>query len=137
MEQLLKKKSMRLTCCALDKQEECPISGEYTLPEYCPDVAVILKCFAYPHIQNRQWSGDQWLLDGTAVIRVLYLDEERRRLRSLEFTQSFSCTRRGEGRADNAAVQVELSTKYLSCRAVSPRRVEVRGAILVRGKAMI
>lgn len=135
MEQLLKKKSMRLTCCALDKQEECPISGEYTLPEYCPDVAVILKCFAYPHIQNRQWSGDQWLLDGTAVIRVLYLDEERRCLRSLEFTQSFSCTMRGEGRADNAAVQVELSTKYLSCRAVSPRRVEVRGAILVQAYA--
>ncbi len=135
MEQLLKKKAMPLTCCALNKQEECPISGEYTLPEYCPDIAVVLKCFAYPHIQNRQWSGEQWLLDGTVVIRVLYLDEERRCVRSLEFTQAFSCTMRGEGRVDNAAVAVELGTKYLSCRALSPRRVEVRGAILVHAYA--
>ena len=71
MEQLLKKKSVRLSGLAMDKQEECPISGEYTLPEYCPDVAVVLKCFAYPRILSRQWSGDQLLLDGNAVIRVL------------------------------------------------------------------
>lgn len=135
MDQLLKKKSMRLSCCALNKQEECPISGEYTLPEYCPDIAVVLKCFAYPHVQNRQWSADQWLLDGTAVIRVLYLDEERCCVRSLEFTQAFSCTMRGEMRVDNAAVKVDLSTKYLSCRALSPRRVEVRGAIVVNAYA--
>ncbi len=135
MEQLLKKKSFRLSGCALDKQEECPISGEYTLPEYCPDVAVVLKCFAYPRILNRQWSGDQLLLDGNAVLRVLYLDEERRSVHSLEFTQSFSCALRGEGKVDNAAVQLELGTKYLNCRAVNPRRVEVRGAVTVTAYA--
>lgn len=131
MEQLLKKRSVCLTGCALDKQEECPITGEYTLPEYCPDIAVILKSFAYPHIQNRQWSGEQLLLDGSAVIRVWYLDEDRRCLRSLEFTQPFSCTMRGEGKVDNGAVNIELSTKYLNCRALSPRRIEVRGAIAI------
>ena len=135
MEQLLRKSTVQLTDCALDKQEECPISGDYTLPEYCPDVAVVLKCFADPRIQNRQWSGDQLLLDGNAVIRVLYLDEERRRVHSLEFMQPFSCALRGDGRVDNAAVELELSTKYLNCRALSPRRVEVRGAVAVHAYA--
>ena len=131
MEQLLKKRSVRLTGCALNKQEECPISGEYTLPEYCPDIAVVLKCFAYPRILNRQWSGDQLLLDGSVVIRALYLDEGRRCVRAIEFTQAFSCALRGEGRVSNAAVNLELCTKYLNCRAVNPRRIEVRGAIIV------
>ncbi len=135
MEQLLKKRSVMLTGCALDKQDECPISGEYTLPEYCPDIAVILKCFAYPRVMNRQWSGEQLLLDGNAVIRVLYLDEERCSIRSLEFTQPFTCTMRGEGRADNGAVNLTLSTKYLNCRAINPRRIEVRGAISVAAHA--
>ena len=135
MEQLLRKSTVQLTGCALDRQEECPISGEYTLPEYCPDMAVVLKTFADPRIQNRQWSGDQLLLDGNAVIRVLYLDEERRCVRALEFTQPFSCTLRGDERADNASVELDLSTKYLNCRALSPRRVEVRGAVVVSARA--
>lgn len=135
MKQLLRRSTVQLTGCALDEQQECPISGEYTLPEYCPDVAVVLKCFAYPRIQNRQWSGEQLLLDGNAVIRVLYLDENRRCIHSLEFTQPFSCSLRGEGRVDNAAVNLELNTKYLNCRAVSPRRIEVRGAVSVAARA--
>ena len=135
MEQLLRKSTVQLTDLALDKQEECPISGEYSLPEYCPDVAVVLKCFADPRIQNRQWSGDQMLLDGNAVIRVLYLDEERRCVRSLEFSQPFSCAFRGDARVDNASVELDLTTKYLNCRALSPRRIEVRGAVAVTARA--
>lgn len=135
MEQLLKKKSVRLSGCALDKQEECPISGEYTLPEYCPDVAVVLKCFAYPRILSRQWSGDQLLLDGNAVIRVLYLDEQRQCVHSIEFLQPFTCSMRGERKADNGLVDLELSTKYLNCRAIGPRRIEVRGAVAVTARA--
>lgn len=135
MEQLLKKKLVRLSGCALDKQEECPISGEYTLPEYCPDVAVVLKCFAYPRILSRQWSGDQMLLDGNAVIRVLYLDEQRHCVHSIEFLQPFTCSMRGERQADHALVDLDLATKYLNCRAIGPRRVEVRGAVTITARA--
>lgn len=130
MEPLLNMHSIRLSKRALDQQEECPITGEYVLPEYCQDIAVILKCFAYPRIQNRQWSSDQLLVDGTTVVRVLYLDEERRCVRSLEFMQPFSCYLRGASGLDNS-VSVEVSTKYLNCRALGPRRVEVRGAVTV------
>lgn len=131
MEPLLKRKTVRMTGNSMKKQEECPLSAEYTLPDYCQDIAVVLKCFAYPHIQNRQWSGDQFLLDGNAVIRVLYLDEDRQHVHSLEFTQPFSCTLKGEGRVENAAVNIDMWCKYLNCRALGPRRVEVRGAIAV------
>ena len=95
MEQMVKKSMIPLSCLVVDQQEECPIIGEYSLPEYCPDIAVVLKCFAEPRIQNRQWSADQWLLDGNAVIRVWYLDEKRDRVFSVEFSLPFSCAVRG------------------------------------------
>ena len=135
MDALVNKRSVQLPKRVLDRKEECGISGEYTLPEYCPDIAVVLKCFASPHIQNRQWSGDQLLVDGSADIRVLYLDEDRRCVRSLEFSQPFSCSVRGSGVMDVSAAKLQLSTKYLTCRAVSPRRVEVRGAVVVSAVA--
>ena len=73
MEALLNKRSVQLSQRIMNQSEECAISGEYILPEYCSDIAVILKCFAYPHVQNRQWSGDQLLIDGAADIRAFFL----------------------------------------------------------------
>lgn len=135
MEQLLRKSTIQMTGYAIDKQEEYPISSEYTLPEYCPDVAVVLKCFADPRIQNRQWSNNQLLLDGNVIIRVLYLDEERKCVRSLEFAQPFACSLQSGGQINHAALVLDLQTKYLNCRALSPRRIEVRGAITVKAQA--
>lgn len=135
MDALVNKRAVQLPKRVLERSEECGISGEYTLPEYCPDIAVVLKCFAAPHIQNRQWSGEQLLVDGSADIRVLYLDEDRRCVRSLEFSQPFSCSLRGNSFSEAPAVELQLSTKYLTCRAVSPRRIEVRGAVVVSAVA--
>ena len=130
MKQLLSKNTTLTTHCVSEKREEAPISGEYVLPEYCVDIAEILKCFAYPHIQNRQWSQDQLLVDGVTVIRVLYLAEDRRCLRSLEFAQPFSCIFRGIEEVDCSDIFLSVLTKYCTCRAVSPRKIEVRGAVL-------
>ena len=135
MEKILTKSAIPLAHCDAVKQEEAPISGEYVLPEYCPDMAVILKCFAYPRLQNRQWSADQLMVDGIAVVRVVYADEQRRCARTLEFTQPFSCVVRGVRQTDDTAVEITLATKYLTCRAVSPRRLEVRGSVLVEATA--
>lgn len=135
MEALLNKRSVQLSQRIMNQSEECAISGEYILPEYCSDIAVILKCFAYPHVQNRQWSGDQLMIDGAADIRVLYLDEGRQCVHSLEFSQPFSCVMRSSADMDVTAVELHLSTKYVTCRAVSPRRIEFRGAITISAEA--
>lgn len=135
MDTLLKKQTVSVSVPVLDRQEECALSADFVLPEYCPDVAVVLKCLVSPRIQNRQWSGDQLLLDGTAVVRVLYLDEERRCLRQAEFSQPISCTMRVGSQPDIVPVVVDASVKFVNCRAVSPRRLEVRGALLVSASA--
>lgn len=131
MEKMLTMTPCRLARCDSKKQEEAPISGEYVLPEYCPDVATILKCYAYPRLQNRQWSGDQLMVDGIAVVRVVYADEQRQCVRTVEFAQPFTCSIRGLHQTEDTSVEIALSTKYLTCRAVSPRRIEVRGSVLV------
>ena len=91
---MLKKESISIANMMVDKSEDCAICSEFTLPDYCPDMAVILKCFTYPRLQNRQWSGDKLLIDGNAIARILYLDAERRSIRSVEFAVPFTCALR-------------------------------------------
>lgn len=135
MENLLQERSVRMACNVMDAKEECTVSGECNLPDYCPDIAVVLKCRMTPYLQNRQWSGDQLLVDGMAQIWIMYLDEERRCPRTVEFSLPYSCALHGRGDGKGTAVEVRLVPKYVNCRAVGPRRLEVRGAIMVAAVA--
>lgn len=134
MEQLLQKQTVSVTQTVLDAAEEYVLSGDFILPEYCPDVAVVLKCLVTPHIQSRRWNGDLLTVDGMAVIRVLYLDEERRCVREAEFTQPINCSMRGQD-ADAGPARVWVTQDYVNCRAISPRRIEVRGGFVVHAVA--
>ena len=135
MDSLMQKKPVPVSRSVMDAREEYVLSGDFVLPEYCPDVAVVLKCVISPRIQSRQWNGGQLTLDGVAVVRVLYLDEERRCVRAAEFSQPLSCTLQGGGQPDRAPVQVTLTPEYANCRATSPRRLEVRGAFQIHACA--
>lgn len=135
MEQLLHKRSIAVTETVLDAHEEYAISGDCILPEYCPDVAVVLKCVITPQIQSRRWNGDAFSVDGMAVMRILYLDEERTCIREAEFTQPINCTLRGKSGCETLPVRVWMTQDYINCRAVSPRRVEVRAGFTMHARA--
>ena len=61
-----------------DDFDERPVDCDFVLPDYCPDIAAVLKCTLKPVIQSKQLSGDRMLVDGQANIRVMYLDEARK-----------------------------------------------------------
>lgn len=135
MDTLHKKQTVTISRRVLSDTQECAYSADYMLPEYCPDVAVVLKCVATPRVHSRRWSGEQLQVEGVVALRVLYLDEERRCLRVAELSQPFSCTVRVDMPCDGMPAAVELTPKFVNCRAVSPRRLEIRGAFLVQAAA--
>jgi len=135
MESLLNFESVEHSRCLLDGMEECGFNGEYTLPEYCPDMAVVLKCWAEPRLQSRQFSADKLLLDGVVNLRVIYLDEGRCHVHSVEFSVPYSCALHGCEACDSSPVFYDLTTKYVNCRATNARRLEVHGAVQVSAQA--
>lgn len=109
-------------------QAECPVDGDFLLPDYCPDIAAVLKCMLTPAVLSRRQSGDKLLVDGQSLIRVLYLDEDRKCVRTFECVQPFSCSLT-VGDTGNMLPYVTVRVNYLNCRAVSPRRIDVHGAL--------
>ena len=135
MENLLKRQPVVMTRYVIHEKEDVAINGECSLPDYCPDIAVVLKCMITPYVQNRQWSGQKLLVDGTVHIRVLYLDEERRCPREVEFSIPLSCVLHRHNGTDATPVALTLTPKYIHCRAIGPRRLEARGVIEVLAQA--
>ncbi len=115
-----------------DGFDERPVDMDFVLPDYDPDIAAVLKCQLTPLVQSQQINGDRVLVDGMATMRVMYLDEARRCVRSCEFSQPFSSSFTVANMVPGACVQVTTKTDYVNCRATSSRRLDVHGAFSVK-----
>lgn len=111
--------------------QEQGIELDYVLPDYYPDVCKLVKCFVTPTVLNESVSGDRLSYELRAEVRILYCSENSNILQCVTQTLLFSRT------ADLPAgehVTAELfpAVDYCNCRAVSRRRLDVRGAVTVR-----
>ncbi len=113
-------------------EAECPLDGDFLLPDYCPDIAAVLKCTVRPSVLSRQWSGDKLLVDGQSFVRVLYLDEERKCVRTFEAVQPFNCSMDAAGISPSILPYVTVRVNYMNCRASGPRRIGIHGALTAR-----
>lgn len=115
-----------------DETSEHPLDCVFTLPEYLPDIANVLKCIIRPVMQSHQIGGDRVMAEGSAEIRVLYLDEEQKQIYSFEMTQPFSSAFTVHDLIGTDTVEVSVKMNYVNCRATGPRRVDIHGALTVQ-----
>lgn len=115
-------------------QAEQGIELDYILPDYYPEIFKILNCRLTPKILSYSLLGDSKMsVDGSVDITVTYLAEGSDAINCIEQHYTYSKTI-DIGKAavpDESAVAVLLSSKhdYCNCRAVSGRRIDVRGAV--------
>lgn len=119
-----------------DGQTEQGVELEFVLPDYCPDIFRILRCSVTPRVASYSVSADGRLtVDGTAYIKVLYLTEGSDEVFCSDQRSSFSKavdTGRKNLSPDSVIVTLRPSTDYCNCRAVSSRRIDIRGAVSIR-----
>ena len=113
---------------------EIPIDIDFSLPDYCPDIQRILKCHVCPNITVRNISGDRLNIEGVANIRVIYSDAENMKIRCCENTVPFSASIDIKSAPENAVALTRARTEYMNCRAVSPRKIDIHGALSICAK---
>ena len=132
------KKSVCVDEIIFDGQTEQGVELDYVLPDYCPDIFKVLSCTLTPNIVSYNVSGDFRLnIDGIVYIKVLYLAENSENVQCIDQRYTYSKTvdmNRGGITAANPVVTLQMKSDYCSCRAVSPRRIDVRGAVSCRIK---
>lgn len=117
-----------------DGQTEQGVEFDYILPDYYPDIFKILKCMLTPKIISQNISGDKLICDGVVYIKVLYLSENCNEIHCVEQRYTYSKTLDLPKTADNGLAVIFPKVDYCNCRAVSGRRIDVRGAVSCKVK---
>ena len=123
-----------------DGQAEQGVELDYVLPDYCPDIFKILSCTLSPKVVSYNVSGDCKLnMDGVVYIKVLYMAENSNDIYCVDqrytYTKTVDMSRKNMPDV-TPTVSLSMKSDYCNCRAVSPRRIDVRGAVSCRIKAM-
>ncbi len=128
MDYIFGKKSVPVREAVFDGCFEQPIDLDFTLPDYCPSIEKILKCRVSPKIHSKSLSGDRLTIEGAVTVCVLYIDEEKRTLRSCEHTLPYSGSISVKSDCSDAVIRAYAKPEYINCRAISSRRLDIHGA---------
>lgn len=134
MEYTLEKKSVPVRETVFDGCLEQPIDLDFTLPDYCPGIEKILKCSVTPKIHSKDLSGDRLTIDGVVTVCVLYIDEEKKSLRSCEHSVPYSGSITVRSDCSDSVIRAYAKPEYVNCRAISPRRLDIHGAFSLCSK---
>lgn len=121
-----------------EQSVEQPIDTEFTLPDYCPEIERILKCRVIPRISSKSQNGSSFTADGNASITLIYAGSAGE-ISSYDYQVPFSKTldigAAGTEPADAVFVTCDVMLDYATCRAITPRRINVHGAVMAKIKA--
>ena len=129
MELNVTRESVRINETVYEGYGEESVECDIRLPDYCPDIARILKTEITPRIQSKRISGEKMMLDGTALIRILYVPEEGQTVRSMLHLHNFSRTFDMKTTPGDVQIAVKMQLGYQNCRVLSPRKLEVKAAL--------
>ncbi len=132
MELQLSHESICLNEVVFDGTLEQSIELDYLLPDYCSSVFKILKCRILPKVTSERISGGKLMIDGVALIKVLYVTEENYQIRSVTQKQVFSKSVELKENYENSTVRTSIQCDYTNCRVVNPRRLDIRGAVTIK-----
>lgn len=129
----LKLNRENLTCSVpiIDTEVTQAAEHDFILPDYCPDIFRVLKCFVIPGVTSTGINGDRLTFELSVTIRVIYRGESKG-LHCIEQTLDFSKTVDLPADTADPSVKITPAVEYVNCRVVNQRRLDVRANVICR-----
>ncbi|HHW46619.1 MAG TPA: DUF3794 domain-containing protein [Clostridiales bacterium] len=116
-----------------DQTVEQTIDTDFTLPDYCPDISRVLKCKITPKINSKTLNGTTLSIEGCACINLIFADADNG-INSYEYLAPFNRSFVTDEAVDYGSVVVRARPEYVNYRAITPRKLEVHGALTLNAK---
>lgn len=115
--------------------QEQSIELDYVLPDYYPDFFRLLCCHADTSVTSQSIADGVLQYALHVQLHVLYCGEQAESIQSLTQQLDYhgQITLPPEhNTAENLQIRLTAEPSYLNCRAVSQRRIDLRGAVRIR-----
>lgn len=110
----------------------CEASGDYTLPDYTPEVRRILRVECNANVTGQYGAQDKTEVGGEVQYSLLYIDGEGA-LASTALDGTFVCT---IPVGESAGMLVIPTVENVNCRLGGPRRVTMKASVMLRPLAV-
>lgn len=117
-----------------DGMQEQSVELDYLLPDYYPDIFKIIKCIMKPRILSYSVNGSKVTCEMSVCIKVMYCSETGSGVRCIDQKLNYSKIIDIGRTAENPVVSCTARTDYVNCRAVSQKRLDIRGAVSIKLK---
>lgn len=128
----LSKEELSVSRTLTDCSAEMSLERDIVLPDYYPDIFRILKCRTEPSVVSQSINGSKLTIEAQALIRILYLSENDRRINCIEQKVNVSKTVDIQGEPKSPTVRTDICCDYMNCRVVNRRRLDIRGAMTAK-----
>ena len=122
-----------LTCDIKSLTSEQSFENDILLPDYYQDIMKILKCSATPVILKTNLSNNKITVDCTVHIKVFYQTIENK-IRTISSKVTFTKNFDVDFQSDNSYISPKATLDYVNCRALSERKIDIKGAISIKIK---
>lgn len=112
-----------------------PIESDVILPDYCPDIARILKTEANASIQSKAVESGRLTVSGKFIMRVIYIPENSSAIRCFAHEEPYTHIFDLPGDGDGVHVKANVKVPYANLRPIGPRRVQIKAAAGISVKA--
>lgn len=130
----------RQTFCAretvLDTSVEQSVEKDFVLPDYCADIFRILKCIVETKVLSQTINGSKLSFELGVTARVLYCSEGDSKVNCIVQKMNYTKSADLADNCQSPSVYISSVCDYVNCRVISPRRLDIRGAVTSRIKVV-
>ncbi len=126
----LQKENFGFSSVIYDRVIEQNVTTELSLPDYMPDIVRVIRATLTPMIVSANLVGDRITVDGTYEAQIIYCCEGGE-LHSYCGVSDFSRYAECHDAISTDSVSVKAVCDYANCRALSPKKAEIKGNISI------
>lgn len=135
MDLTVARETVRMTRPVFDSSADHPMDCDIVVPDYCPDIARILRTEADASVDSTSLEAGRLTVAGTFSIRVVYIPENSRNVRCVPYETAYSHSFDLKDPCERAYAQAAARVVFVNCRPVGPRRLQIRASLAVSVKA--
>ena len=121
-------------CSLVDTDITQTAEHNFILPDYCPNIFKVLKCFVVPGVTSAGINGSKLTFELNVLIRVLYRSDNGESVYCVEHTHEYSKSIDLPADIVNPDVSITPSVEYVNCRVADSRKLDVRAGIICKVK---